>query len=79
MSAGTFVKVALAELVSRGCRVEVVAHDPPAVHFSRPDGTRCAVVAEGEAIVLARPDQPERFHSLRSALLAACGPRVRTA
>jgi hypothetical protein len=79
MSAGTFVKIALTELLSRGCRVEVVAHDPPAIHFSRPDGTRCAVLVEDEAVVLAYPGQPERFHSLRSALLAACESRPRTA
>jgi hypothetical protein len=71
---GQVVKHALAELVGSGCRIETVAFDPPALHFRTPDGARCAVVVEGDTVVVEHPDGPGRFHSLRSALRAACQP-----
>jgi hypothetical protein len=71
---GQVVKHALAELVGRGCRIDTVAFDPPALHFRTPEGARCSLVVEGDSVVLDRPDRPGRFHSLRSALQAACQP-----
>jgi hypothetical protein len=73
---GQVIKHALAELIGRGCRVDTVAFDPPALHFRTPEGARCALVVEGDTVFVDRPGNPARFHSLRSALHAACQPLV---
>jgi hypothetical protein len=76
---GQVVKHALAELVGRGCRIDTVGFDPPALTFRTPEGAPCALVVEGDTVRLDRPDRPGRFHSLRSALQAACQPLAQPA
>ena len=71
---GQVVKHALAELVGRGCRVETVTYDPPSLRFRTPEGAPCALRVEGDTVLVERADEPVRFHSLRSALQAACAP-----
>lgn len=73
-SSGQIVKHALAELIGRGCRVDTVHYDPPTLHYRSTDGARCALVVEGDTVLVERPGRSDRFHSLRSALQAAGQP-----
>jgi hypothetical protein len=77
-SGGAALKHSLAELIRAGCRVERIAHDPPAVTFVGVDGTRSALRLEGLAYLLEGERGLARFHSLDSALAAAVNrPRAR--
>jgi hypothetical protein len=78
-SSGQIVKHALAELIGRGCRVDTVAYDPPVLRYRTADGARCALVVEGDTVLVDRPDRSVRFHSLRSALQAAVQPLTQPA
>ena len=65
------LKQALAELFRGGCRVDVVAHDPPAIGFRTPDGAACRLFVDRDWVVLARGDETARYPSLNAALRAA--------
>jgi hypothetical protein len=77
-STGATIKHSLTELVRGGCRVERIAHDPPAVTFVASDGQRSALRLDGHAYLLDGERGVARFHSLAAALAAAVDrPRAR--
>ena len=76
------LKQAITELTRNGCRVERLAHDPPVVTFSRPDGARLSLSGGTDDFRLLAvmdgplhgqtPDALGRFGTLREAIRAAC-------
>ena len=76
MSAAAMKQV-LIELTRKGCRVETLLYDPPAVTFRTPQGARCALTTERDTFRLARgldqlgDEQVGRFSTLNEALRAA--------
>jgi hypothetical protein len=78
-NAGALIKRSITDLVRAGCRVERIAHDPPAVSFVAPDGSPSALRVDGRVYVLASPHGLQRFHSLDAALSAVTRPRLEAA
>jgi hypothetical protein len=73
-SSGAALKRSIADLVRGGCRVERIAHDPPAVKFVALDGTRMALRLTDPLYVLDGDRGVARFYSLDAALAAAVSP-----
>lgn len=76
------LKQIIIELTRGGCNVETLAHDPPAITFRSPTGTRCALRTDRDTFQLVQrpfggtenhlaPDG-SRFSTLADALRAAC-------
>lgn len=78
MGAGT-MKQLIIELTRGGCKIEVLAHDPPAITFRTPAGARCAIRGnhphyELAGLIDTSPSNPMRgqFATMSEAVRAAC-------